>query len=255
MKKKIITTLFIMLTIILVNIITPKTVNAAEVEPFAEDITWEWEYWEDKANIPYGLLIPSNAEEYEALPMIVNLHGWGGAGTSEEDLHNTSIVRAIQEMSQKGLESPSVYILCPHLRGWRSEDVQWGQNAQNIAEIIDMVLDEYNIDPEKVIITGESRGGTGALELANVMPQYFSNCIASSAYYRGPFNASVDTICLYSYTADDAADPRNIKAWEGAFGKDHVFANGVGHGGVGYTFAMYDENSKFIYGIERKWSF
>lgn len=258
MKKKIITTLFIMITIILVNIIIPKTVNAAkpaeEVEPFAEDVTWEWEYTTDKANIPYGLLIPSNAEEYEVLPMIVHLHGWGAGGTSEQGLYGGSIPKAIIDMEQNGLESCSVYVLCPHLRGGRSEDVQWGNNAQNIAEIIDMVVDEYNIDPEKIIITGESRGGTGALELALALPDYFTNCIACSPYTQGPFNTSIETVCLYSYSGD-ADSAKYSSSWESAFGEDHVFSNGSGHGSVGYSFAKYDDNSKFKYGIERRWTF
>ena len=77
--------------------------------------------------------------------------------------------------------------------------------------------------------------------MAKNIPQYFTKCVAFSAFYSGPFNTSMDTLCFYSYTADDASGYASY--WKNAFGEDRVFSLGCGHGSVGRMALIQDNNS------------
>lgn len=234
MKKKIIVTLFIIIAIISLNIIFEKNVQAANDENafFSDDITFEWEYFTEGEMMAYGLFSPSNAEEYESLPMIVWLHGSGESAAYEAVLRNFGLTKAIQKWD---LENFSAYVLCPHLCDWNG---YWDDHTDELETLLDYIIEEYNIDTENIVICGESRGGTGALYMANALSEYFSKCAAFSAFYSGPFNTSMDTLCFYSWFADEASGYGGYL--KSAFGEERVFETGVGHGSVGYTFFCSD---------------
>ncbi len=97
MKKKIIITISII--ILIIQAIIPIKTNAfvdtyeidstpakkenqkAETSFFGDDIKLKWSYFEGKDNImPYGLYSPNDADSFDALPLIVWLHGNFGRG-------------------------------------------------------------------------------------------------------------------------------------------------------------------------------
>lgn len=237
MKKKTIIT-FLITVIILLIILMPKTVHAAEEDLlFSDDITWEWEYFseEETDTMAYGIMIPSNADKFEEIPMIVTLHGWGGYAPSEEDIRTSGLPRLFTEWE---LENFSAYILCPR-NPRRDCKFNVTEIINKVQDLIDYVIEEYNVDADNIIIHGESRGGTGALALASALPDYFSKCVAASAYNPCmALNTSMDTLCFYSWYADSAS--KFGKTLEDVFGKERVFANNAGHGSVGWCYFQLD---------------
>lgn len=245
MKKKIITTIFILIAIILLNILIPKNVQAAKKEDsfFSDDITYDWIFEEEGDVMAYGLFIPSTAEDFEMLPMIVHLHGWAGVTPSEDGLRTTGLPGCLETWE---LENFSAYVLCPCLDGydgsWRASGV-----PEMLKSLLDKIIGQYNIDAENIVISGESRGGTGALYIADYMPEYFSKCVVFSPFYTGPFNTSMDTLCFYSWYADDAS--KYARYLVSAFGADRVFTCGSGHGSVGHSF-MYNDGDELARSAE-----
>lgn len=229
MKKKSIMLLFIISAIILINLLNPKNVKAND-EIFSDDITYEWEYFADGPGMPYGIFTPSTADEYEGLPMIVWLHGGGGSAPSENDLKEEQGI--IKAMGKGNLENFSAYILIPHMLEYNG----YWTDTTAFQTLLDYVIQQYSIDADNIILCGESRGGTGALYMANALPEYFRKCAAFSAFYKGPFNTSMDTLCFYSWYADDAGKPEYVNPLKSAFGTNRVFSDGSGHGSVGASF-------------------
>ena len=210
---------------------------------FSKDITYEWEYYEDGDVMTHGIYIPSNADEFQSVPLILYLHGSGGTGPTENSLKNTSLPGVWNSSNWKnsGLENFCAYVLCPNLcTGNGSWTTSTSKN--NVKKLLDQVIKKYNIDKDNIIITGESRGGTGALGLANSMSQYFSKCVAFSAFSSGPFNTSMDTLCFYSWYADDAS--KYAGYWKSAFGDSKVFSLGCGHGSVG-RISLLEDSERF----------
>ena len=98
-KNNTITVLIVVL--LLISVIVSKNVKATEINQvqevnqvnesinntttnsntsfYSDDITWTWSYEEPAGYMPYGLCTPSTADELEALPVILWLHGSGGA--------------------------------------------------------------------------------------------------------------------------------------------------------------------------------
>lgn len=211
---------------------------------FDDSITYKWEYHEEESLMAYGLYTPSNANELESVPMILYLHGSGETAVSEDSLKSTGLP-GVWDWEQWNLENFSAYVLCPHLRDWNGS-WQTGQAVSDVTELLEEIIAKYNIDTENIVICGESRGGTGALYMANIISKYFSKCVAFSAFYNGPFNTSMDTLCFYSYVADDASEYAG--SWKSAFGEDKVFSLGCGHGSVGRVSLNSDEGK-----FERCW--
>ena len=250
MKRKIITSIFIIIEIFLFSLLISKPVKAAENGFFSEDITYDWRYETTTSELMgYGLFIPSTAQKTKNLPMIVSIHSYGGWAAGEEALYSAGLPGAIKKWDLKNF---SAYILIPFLESyndsWRTTD-----SVNKLQNLLDTIIDEYDIDPENIVICGESRGGTGALHMANYLPDYFSKCAVFSAYYSGPFKSSMPTLCFYSSYADSAGEyVRYLKA---AYGAENVFANTSGHGSVGYTFLCEDggQLSSRGIGVARKW--
>lgn len=240
MKKKIITTLIIIIAIISLNILIPKDVYAAkkEEEVFAEGITWELVEGEG-GDMEYGVCVPSDAEKYEALPAIVWLHGSSTYGLS--DAAGNGLPRAVlDDWEDSGYEGFRAYIVVPAMD---NPDGSWPNYIGQLQSVLDDFTETYNVDTENIVLMGNSRGGTGALALAVQMPDYFSKCVACSAFYAGPFNTGMDTLCYYSWYADPAS--KYASYWKAAFGADRVFADGSGHGSVPYS-AIFDDSGNNV---------
>ena len=250
MNKKLIKTIFGLIIILLL----PLIVQASETTSiFGDDITWQWEYRGvdeiEEGMLPYGLYIPSDADKYENIPMIVSIHGYGGTAASEDALRSGGLPGTIEKWD---LDNFNAYVLIPHLFEYNDS---WynSTSVEMLKAVLDFVIDEYNVDTENIIISGESRGGTSAIYMAYSLPEYFSKCAVFSPFSSGPFNTSIDTLCFYSWYADDARD--YAKYLKSAYGEDRVFSNDAGHGSVGYTFLCQDGGvlSDARYWYSRKW--
>lgn len=103
------------------------------------------------------------------LPMIVFLHGAGERGTNL-DLVN---VNAIPKYISAGtLKLPAV-VLCPQC----PEGLVWNNVVVSLKALIDEVAAEYEVDTDRISITGISMGGFGTWEMGVTYGNYFS-CIA-----------------------------------------------------------------------------
>lgn len=206
---------------------------------FNDNITYKWEYHKKGDLMAYGLYTPSNAKDYEKIPMILYLHGSGETATSEAALRSTGLP-GVWNYDKWKLKNFCAYVLCPHLG---DADGAWNNSTSlnNVTKLLDKIIATYNVDRDNIIVVGESRGGTGALYMAKNKANYFAKCVAFSAFYSGPFNTTMDTLCFYSYTADDASGYASY--WKSAFGEDRVFSLGCGHGSVGRLSLIVDNGS------------
>lgn len=241
MKNKCLRILFILIVIIAMCVLNPKKANADD-SVFSSDITYEWEFFPEAEGMVYGIYTPSTSEDYEALPLIIWLHGSGASVPTEELLKTPGIIKAMQNKEE--YEKYSAYILCPRMK---TGNGHWDDDIEGFKTMLESVIDTYNIDTDNIIICGESRGGTGALRLAYLLPEYFKKCVAFSPFYLGPFNESMDTLCCYSAydsstgQGDLAGRSDYVNAERAAFGRDRVFEIwGTSHGSVGSRVIEYD---------------
>ena len=231
MNKKIIIITFII--ILIMQAIIPIKSSAvdenqapqvSEKSIFDPNITYTYEWVLGKKlgySYDFVLITPSNANEYRELPVIVWLHGAGGAGQNEGKslINEANGIPKILLQKRSKLDNFSAYILCPQLT---SPKGQWSASA--MATLLTKFKKEYNVDKDNIIISGHSLGGNSAVILANQIPQYFSKAVIFSAgyalatsipliWYVGKYETAYYTSAAHQY---DALKQKKDVFWVGS---------------------------------------
>ncbi len=110
----------------------------------------------DSQLVPYRIFVPEGYTPDRSWPLIIGLHGASGNENTWLDRRR----RGETENLSKRLSQERGYLLvAPSGRGpftgYR------GIGGQDVMDVLDRVLSIYNIDPERVYLTGHSMGGGG----------------------------------------------------------------------------------------------
>ena len=104
----------------------------------------------------------------EKLPMIVFLHGAGERGNDLELIKINGIPKYFcSDPDYLGLRVITVSPQCP-------DGYVWPNLAYQLKDFITSMIEEYNVDPDMVSITGLSMGGFGTWEMICLCPELFS---------------------------------------------------------------------------------
>lgn len=134
------------------------------------------------ATLPYRLFVPSPDARRDPLPLIIYLHGGGGAGTD-----NLKQISGGNTLGTHLWTTPAMqarhpaFVLAPQLPG----DEQWSAPASDdLAAFAALALEamadvsrEFAIDPDRVYLTGQSRGGRGVWDIVSKRPHLFAAAV------------------------------------------------------------------------------
>ncbi len=123
----------------------------------------------DGMTLHYTTAVPYHHNpEQNNIPLILALH-WGGYGdpTIGKSFLNTFVFPAL-----KGLKSVMVAPTCPVQNGW---DDPASETA--VMALLDTLQQKYNVDPEKILVTGYSMGAIGTWYFAARHPERFTAAI------------------------------------------------------------------------------
>lgn len=117
-------------------------------------------------NLKYYLYFPKNYKEDsdEKFPILLFLHGGGESGNALATIKENGPPKLIAE----GKEFPFLILAPqnPYVKQW------W--NTRAVMELLDAVIEEHNIDKDRIYLTGLSRGGGAAWEMAVQYPDKFA---------------------------------------------------------------------------------
>lgn len=105
------------------------------------------------------------SESADKQPIIVFLHGRSLSGTNLDRVKRYGILQAIN----RGKDIPAIVVAPQSTGGWNPDDV---------IEVIDYVLENYNGDPSRVYVCGMSMGGYGTLDVAGKYPDRIAAAVA-----------------------------------------------------------------------------
>lgn len=97
--------------------------------------------------------------------LLIYLHGAGERGTNLEHVKKLSIPKMINN----GKEIPAL-VLCPQCPA----EFVWNNVVVKLKELIDMVVSEYNVSKDRIVLTGGSMGGFGTWEMALTYRNFFA---------------------------------------------------------------------------------
>lgn len=137
--------------------------------------------------MPYRILKPINYDPKEKYPLVLCLHGAGGRG-SDNRSRGSEAFKVLSRDNIRG-DYPAFLLTpqCPKGKKW--VDTSWTKGSYPIAntpisEQMKMVLEilrsmrkEFNIDPDRIYVTGQSMGGYGTWDIILRNPSLFAAAI------------------------------------------------------------------------------
>ena len=224
----------------------PTEAPAPEMVTSDPSITFDYKYVISEDYMPYDLFTPSSAKDYDKIPVIVSLHGSSEVGKDNAFFRNKFLVDLFNNWELEGFNA---YIVCPHLTG-NGYSNTWANNksATNLFALLEHLVDELNIDPERIILQGHSLGGQGVLYMALQNPDYFSAIIPVSAYtVSGDLNTIKDipmkAFCGSASAGEDSNSINYMKRiFKDTLGEDNLIEMNVSHDNAPKTAFITDEN-------------
>jgi len=134
------------------------------------------------ATMPYRLFIPDAAVRQRALPLIVYLHGGGGAGNDNLRQISGGNTAGTHLWTSRAMQARHpAFVVAPQIPGGR----QWGApSSDELAPAAKLLLDllatlskEFAIDADRIYVVGQSLGGRGTWDLVSKRPDLFAGGI------------------------------------------------------------------------------
>jgi dienelactone hydrolase len=112
---------------------------------------------------PYGIYVPDDYRGDEPFPLIVYLAGNSGPA-----------IEGVQ-LGSAAFERTGYLVVYPNAWGgwWRTA------TETMVDSLLEEVMRRYNVDPERVYLSGLSNGGTGTLDYVSLWPQRFSAAVVA----------------------------------------------------------------------------
>lgn len=184
------------------------------------------EHRESKWKFPFVEYSPE--DRAEKLPLIIQLHGAGERGVGGDDLSKVDVHGFSKIIRDKEYNCIFVMPQCPL-------DSFWAARVESIVEFIDHLVSEFNIDEDRIYLTGLSMGGYGTWFTAMASPDRFA-AIAPVCGGGMAWNAGVLKMPVWAFhgTEDKTVSPvqsDEMVAKLTAFGADVRYSriDGVGH--------------------------
>lgn len=165
-----------------------------------------------EVKLNYIITAPDNYDpENESLPMIVFLHGAGERGNDPELLRRYGISKIFSADPQyKGMRTVT---LSPQLT---DSNITWNHVTDELMQLIEIIAEKYNINRDRITLTGVSMGGFGTWEMGMLYPDFFAAlapiCGGGMCWRAGEiaragipvraFHGADDNIVLPSYSSD-----------------------------------------------------
>lgn len=120
----------------------------------------------NKTKYDFLLHLPDNyVENGEKQPLVIFLHGRSLSGNNLDRVKRYGVLYAMK----RGKSVPGIVVAPQTKNGWDPDDVM---------EVIDYVLANYNADSTRVYICGMSMGGYGTLDVAGKYPDRIAAAVA-----------------------------------------------------------------------------
>ena len=161
-------------------------------------------------------------------PLIVQLHGAGERGNGQDDLDKVDIHGFSKYLKKSEHDCIVVMPQCP-------VDSFWVARIESIVEFIEQLTEEYNVDKDRIYLTGLSMGGYGTWFTAMARPDMFA-AIAPVCGGGMAWNSDVLKMPVWAFHgADDTvvspmqSDEMVLKMQEAGLDVIYTRLDGVAH--------------------------
>ena len=114
---------------------------------------------------PYQVFVPSSYDKSKPFPLIIALHGMGGDENSYLTVYG-------QGAFKTEAEKHGYIVACP--KGRKPASMYIGDAEKDVMDVLAEVRRAYNIDADRIYLTGHSMGGFGTWSVAMDHPEVFA---------------------------------------------------------------------------------
>jgi len=114
---------------------------------------------------PYQVFVPTAYDKSKMFPLVIALHGMGGD-------ENSYFQAYAQGAFKTEAEKHGYIVACP--KGRKPASMYIGDAEKDVMDVIAEMRRDYNIDPDRVYLTGHSMGGYGTWSVAINHPDVFA---------------------------------------------------------------------------------
>ncbi len=152
--------------------LAPSDTRLAKNPPPGEDLRLSYTSKVDGTTQPYAVYVPSGYDDNTAWPLIVNLHGTS-SGFGEEHVGETSVGYGPDRNALYlwAAENRGAILATPYGRGITEFR---GTGEHDVLSVLEEVKERYNVDEDRIALTGLSMGGTASFEIGLHHPGLFS---------------------------------------------------------------------------------
>ena len=158
-------------------------VNSASAQETVDGFIARTHHGAGKMTMPYRLFIPKVIPDARVharnSPLIVYLHGSGGAGTDNlrQISGGNTAGTHVWTTAEMQAQNPA-FVVAPQA----PVDEQWSAPDSDapapyaglVLELIESLVKEFSIDRDRIYLVGQSRGGRGAWDLVSKRPDLFA---------------------------------------------------------------------------------
>lgn len=153
------------------------------------------EHREEKWIFPFVEYSPDKMDK--KLPLIIQLHGAGERGNGKEDLAKVDVHGFSKYLENAEHECIFVMPQCPI-------DSFWAARVESIIKFVNQIIDEFDVDTDRVYLTGLSMGGFGTWYTSMAAPHLFA-AIAPICGGGMAWNAGVLKMPVWTFHGVDDA--------------------------------------------------
>jgi len=142
-----------------------------------------YHFHEAMADLPYSLYVPTSYDATHPTPLIVALHGLGSSDAAimrYQGLTDLAEERGYIVVAPMGFNSRGWYgSRGPGRASVRGEAANDPENLgelsqQDVMNVLELVRNEFNVDPDRIYLMGHSMGGGGTWHLALTYPDLWA---------------------------------------------------------------------------------
>jgi len=133
-----------------------------------------------RQRMPYRLFVPPDYDKEKSYPLVMWLHGAGGAGTdnlaqiAEDQTNGTHTWTKPQNQAKY----PTFVLVPQSPTNWISAGLdRLSPEMSLVLGIIDALKSEFNIDTRRIYVAGQSDGGVGTWNVIEQRPNLFAAAI------------------------------------------------------------------------------
>ena len=154
--------------------------------------------------LPYRLLVPAGYNAAQSYPLIVFLHGSGERGTDNQLQLSNNANGALALVSTTNQSTYPCFMLAPQCfpgSDWNAE------SEGQIITVINQLMSEFSIDPDRLYVTGLSMGGGGTWDIVTRYPATFAAALPQSGSGAGSYQKIVDLPVWNFHANNDVDEP------------------------------------------------